>query len=89
MAPSARRHDGRRGVEEDLDEDVDEDEDEDERDDEDDEDDVGVDGVPGIDALGDEGVGVGGAADAAGAGSARDAGGARLAGRWRGLAGRR
>ena len=59
-------------LDEDLDEDVDEDEDEDERDDEDDED-VGVDGVPGIDALGDEGVGVGGAADAAGAGSARDA----------------
>ena len=44
-------------IEEDLDEnlgDEDEDEDEDERDD--DEDDVGVDGVPGIDALGDEGV---------------------------------
>lgn len=59
-------------IDEDLDEDVDDDEDEDERDDED-EDDVGVDGVPGIDALGDEGVGVGGAADAAGAESARDA----------------
>ena len=60
-------------MDEDLDEDdLDEDDlDEDERDD--DEDDVGVDGVPGIDALGDEGGGIGGASDAAGVTSARDA----------------
>ena len=69
-------------MDEDLDEDLDEDDlDEDERDDDerddderdDDEDDVGVDGVPGIDALGDEGGGIGGASDAAGVTSARDA----------------
>ena len=60
-------------MDEDLDEDdLDEDDlDDDERDD--DEDDVGVDGVPGIDALGDEGGGIGGASDAAGVTSARDA----------------